>query len=181
AAAGIEVGDRIASAFNRKLFSEADLRSVMQRVAVEGGPLELRWLRKGRLMQAILDLKPGWKRSELGWRQSIAGGNIGAHPGFAWPNAIKDEEKKKLGIDPDRMAIRPYFGKDQAAWISRNAGLNVSDVIVAVNGKSPDVSGRDFMSLFRLAFEPGDEVTLHVRDNKGRERDVKYKTTANGH
>ena len=180
ARAGIEIGDRIAAAANKKLFSQADLRAVLQRVDAPGGKLELHWLRKGTLMQGMLELKPGWKRVNLGWRQSIAGGNIGANPGFAWANPLKDEEKSKLGIARDQMAIRPYFGKDKAAWNTRAAGLTAADLIVAVNGKSPNLSGREFMVWFRTTFEPGDEVTLHVRDGKGKERDVKYKATARG-
>jgi serine protease Do len=177
---GLAPGDRIAAAGVKKLFSQADLRSMLNRVPPAGGELDVRWLRKGVLMEGKLALKPGWKRVALGWRQSIASGNVGAAPGMAWANPVKDEEKKKLGIPADQMALRAYFGKEAGDWIARLAGLQSGDIIRAVNGESPNISGREFMAWFRLKFEPGDEVKLRVRNGKGVERDVIYKATANG-
>lgn len=38
--------------------------------------------------------------------------------------------------------------------------------IVAVDGQSPDLHGRAFLVWFRLRHEPGDEVTLTLREGK---------------
>ena len=78
------------------------------------------------------------------------------------------------------MAVRPYFGNKKDAWVARKAGLTDSDVILAVNGQSPNLSGRAFLVWFRGLLEPGDEVVLRVRAAKGGEREVKYKATARG-
>jgi hypothetical protein len=180
ALAGLQVGDRLAGAGVKKLFSQADLRSVLQRVDVGGGKLELHWVRKGKPMQGTLELAQGWKRVTLGWRQSIAGGNFGASPGMAWANPVKDEMKKKLGISLDQMALQPYFGQKEPGWIAHAGGLNTTDIILSVNGKSPNISGREFMAWFRTSFDPGDEIKLHVRNGKGEERDLTYKATASG-
>jgi hypothetical protein len=177
---GLAVGDRIAAAGVKKLFSQADLRTMLKRGPQSGGELELRWLRKGTLMEGKLLLAPGWKRVALGGRQSVASGNIGAPPGMAWANPLKDDERKKLGIPDGEMALRPYFGKEPGNWLARTAGLQNGDIIRAVNDESPDISGRDFMVWFRLRFDPGDEIKLRVRGNKGVERDVIYKATAKG-
>ncbi len=179
AAAGIQPGDRIRAAGSKKLFSQADLRAALQRVESEGGTLVLRWKRATVVMEGTLELKPGWKRVVLDWRQSIAGGNIGAPPGLTWPNAMPDGERKRLGIPPQTMAIKPFFAK-QGSWAARRAGVIESDVIIGVNGDTGNRSGREFLVWFRTRFEPGDEVTLKVRNARGLVRDVTYKLTANG-
>ncbi len=180
AKAGLMPGDLLAAAGVKKLFSQADLRVALQRMDADGGALQLRWKRARQLMEATLELQPGWKRVVLDWRQSVADGNIGAHPGFAWPNEVKDADKPGLGILQDSMAVRPYFGTNKEAWVARKAGLVDSDVILSVNGQSPDLSGRAFLVWFRGLFEPGDEVVLRVRAAKGAVREVKYKATARG-
>ncbi len=180
AKAGLVPGDRLAGAGEKKLFGQTDLRVALQRIGAEGGKLELRWKRARQLMEATLELQPGWKRVVLDWRQSVAAGNIGAHPGFAWPNEVNDADKLKLQISQSKLAVKPYFGPNKDAWVARKAGLIESDVILAVNGQSPNLSGRAFLVWFRGMFEPGDDVVLTVRSAKGGEREVKYKTTARG-
>ena len=178
-AAGLVEGDRLVTAMSKKLFSQADLRAVLQHIEPGGGRLHLRWFHGETLMEGSLELAAGWKQVVLDWRQSIASGNIGAQPGFAWPNAMKDADKKKLGIPLKDMAIRPFFGSG-GNWVARRAGLNSGDVIIAVNGESPNLFGREFLVWFRTRVEPGDEVTLKVRDPKGKERTIVYEATANG-
>ncbi len=72
------------------------------------------------------------------------------------------------------MAVRPWFGKKPGgpAW---QAGLCASDIITAVNGKSPNVAGRGFMVWFRLNHEPGDTVTLTVSAGNDEARTIRYK------
>jgi hypothetical protein len=179
ARAGIQVGDRIATAKSKKLFSQADLRAVLQHVDPDGEPLLLRWMRGKEVIEGKLVLEQGWKSVVLDWRQSIAGGNIGANPGFAWPTAVSDGDRRKLNIAPQSMAIRPFFGKTPG-WLARRAGLSTSDTILAVNGQSPNLSDRPFLVWFRTRFEPGDEIRLQVRDSKGAVRELVYTSTASG-
>lgn len=179
ATAGIQAGDRLAAAFTRKLFSQTDLRSALQRVSPDGGRVELRWWREQTLMHAVFEVPAGWKRVVVDWRKSVADGNLGAHPGIAWPHPAKEIERKALRIPAKSMAIKPFFGKENA-WTARRAGLLPGDVILSVNGESPNLSGREFMAWFRLKFEPGDKIVLRVVDSKGREREIVYDATARG-
>jgi serine protease Do len=176
---GLQEGDRLGAAGPKKLFSQADLRAVLNQIDPAGGQVVLRWRRAREVMEGTLELADGWKRVNLDWRQSVADGNVGAHPGFAWPNAVGDAERKRLSIPRKTMAVKPYLPKG-TVWVAQRAGLTANDVVLAVNGESPDLSGREFMVWFRTRFEPGDEVTLTLRNSKGEERPLKYKPTARG-
>jgi S1-C subfamily serine protease len=44
------------------------------------------------------------------------------------------------------------------------AGLRESDIITAVNGESPNLIARAFLSWFVHKFDPGDRVKLSVLD-----------------
>jgi hypothetical protein len=173
-AAGVRAGDRLAAAGDRKLFGQADLRGVLHRGPRGAGTVELRWRRGEELRSAVLELREGWRKTELGWRKSVADGNIGAPPGFAWPLAAGESLRRKLGIPAGSMAVTPFFGDDPASWPAHRAGLRADDVIVAVGGRSPDLAQREFMTWFRLRYQPGDEVVLTVRDARGRDRELRY-------
>jgi len=67
------------------------------------------------------------------------------------------------------------FGHFDGASTSKayHAGLRQHHVIVAVNGKSPDLHGRAFLVWFRLNHRAGDEVELTVLEN-GKRRKITY-------
>ena len=174
-AAGLRPGDQLAVADGRRLFSQADLRGVLHRAPVAGPvKVDLRWLRNGKVQSGTLDLPDGWRRTDLSWRTSVAHGNVGAYPGF-WPTDA-DGLRDRLGIAKDRMAVKPHFGfGKQPPGPAQKAGLKANDVIVAVNGESPNLTNREWNAWFRTRFEPGDEVTLSVKNEKGEVRDVTYR------
>lgn len=174
ARAGLRAGDRLAVAGERKLFGQADLRGVLHRGPRGAGELELRVWRGRELVLAKLELREGWRATLLGWRKSIADGNIGAVPGFSWPLEIKPAERAKRGLAAGKMAVKPWFGQNSEGLPAYVAGLRADDVIVAVGGESPDLAQREFMTWFRLKYEPGDEVVLTVRNTKGTTREVRY-------
>ncbi len=72
------------------------------------------------------------------------------------------------------MSIEPYFGKDPQKFVAYRAGLRPRHTIIAVDGERPDLAGRPFLVWFRLNHDPGDWVTLTLRD-KGRERTIRYR------
>ena len=174
AKAGVRAGDRLVGAGGRVLFGQADLRGALHRGPKGAGTVELSWRRGDAALSGTLELKEGWRETPLAWRHSIADGNIGAHPGFAWALEVKADQRRKLGVPAGSMAVKPFFGKNRDDWPSQAAGLGEGDVIVAVGGKSPDLFGREFMAWFRLAHEPGDAIRLTVRDARGRDREVRY-------
>jgi len=180
ARAGLRAGDRLVAAGERKLFGQADLRGVLHRGPRGAGELVVRAWRGAELVTARLELLEGWRTTELGWRKSIADGNIGAVPGFSWPLDVKPAERAKRGLPAGRMAVKPWFGQDSEHLPAYVAGLRAEDVIVAVGGQSPDLAQREFMTWFRLRYEPGDEVVISVRDARGAAREIRYRAPAPG-
>ena len=174
ARAGLRVGDVLATADDVLLFGQADLRGVLHRGPSGAGSIDLRWTRDGVVQAGRVDLRDGWRRTELGWRMSISQGIIGGHPGFAWGHAAKPADRRRLGIPAGSMAMRPWFGDVRSDWPASVAGLRQDDVVVAVGEASPDVFGREFMLWFRLNYEPGDTVVLTARDARGRDRKISY-------
>jgi hypothetical protein len=177
AMAGLKPGDSLGAAAGRRLFSQADFRAALHRLPRVGpASIDLVYLRNGQVNAAKLDLPDGWRKSNNSWRISHVEGVAGAGPGF-WANDAT-RHRERLGIPKDSMAVTPYFPSDpkwrenSPAW---RAGLRGSDTITAVNGQSPNLVGRPWIHWFRMQFEPGDQVTLTVMDQKGAKREITYR------
>ncbi len=171
--AGIQTGDELGAAGGRKLFGQADLRGALQRGPREAGQLELVWSHDGKVNSGELALTNGWRKTILDWRMSISQGNIGGYPGF-FPLAINAARRQQLKIPSDGMALEPYMGRNTNNPPYK-AGIRGRDVVTAVNQQSPNVAGRAFLVWFRQQYDPGDEVTMTIRNDKGESRDVTYR------
>jgi C-terminal processing protease CtpA/Prc len=77
------------------------------------------------------------------------------------------------------MAVEPFLGP-KPSGPAFAAGVRGNDVVTAVGGESPDVAGRAFLVWFKMRYEPGDEVTLTLKDPQGRERAVTYRLAKRG-
>lgn len=161
---GVRVGDRLATANERRLFGQADLRGVLHRNAAPNGTIHLRWLRQGKVMTGNLQLRDGWRRTVLDWRMSISQGLIGATPGF-FPLQARNRPK-------DKMAIAPFFGRNARKSPAHQAGMRGNHVIVAVDGVREPLAGRGFLVWFRLHYNPGDTAVFTVLAGN-KERDIK--------
>lgn len=173
ARAGLLPGDVLAAAEGRRLFSQADFRAALHRGPRGSGKMHVRWLREGNVWSADLSVAKGWRATVLDWRASVAGADVGAHPGFPWPLAVKANVRKRLGLPKGSLAVRPWFGKNSAGP-AYQAGLRPHHVITKVNGDGPDVVGRAFMVWFRLQHEPGQKVELTVRERDGAARTIRF-------
>ncbi|MCA9299917.1 MAG: PDZ domain-containing protein [Phycisphaerales bacterium] len=167
ARAGIEVGDVLGAAGGRRLFGQADFRGVLHREAKPEGTIEIWWTRGDTVHSGDLVLEREWRRTVLDWRMSVSQGNIGAPPSIGWPLP-----GPKAG--QGSMSVKPWFGKHAERSLAWQAGLRPHHVIVAVDGASPDVTGRAFMTWFRLGHDRGDEVVLSVLD-RGERREIRYR------
>jgi hypothetical protein len=160
ARAGLRDGDELAAVAGRRVFSQTDVRAALHRTANPSGALELVALRDGEVVEARLELAEGWRATDLTWRMSVSQGNVGAHPGFAWPHKGPAQAALKKG----GMSIRPWFGRNAEASVAWQAGLRQHHTIVAVGGESPDLAGRGFMVWFRRHYDRGDPVELTCRE-----------------
>ena len=169
---GIQPGDVLAAAGERRLFGQADFRGVLHRGPKGNGEIEVRWFRNGELMHGKLALKNGWRRTILDWRMSVAEGNIGAGPGF-FPLRVSEEQRRASGLQAGENAVRVYMGPNTRS-AAREAGLKIDDLVIAVNGQPLTAEGRAFLVWFRMNHDPGDEVTLTAVDTTGKRRQVSF-------
>lgn len=91
---------------------------------------------------------------------------IVAAPGF-WPLPGPEAGKGSL-------CIEPWFGQAAAESPAFQAGLRPHHRIVAVDGRSPDLTGRAFLVWVRSTHEPGDPVVLRVEEGEGA-REIAYR------
>lgn len=173
ALAGLRSGDRLRGADGVLLFGQTDFRGVLHRVAEGRTSIPFVATRDEEILSGRLELPPGWRRTDLGWRKSVAEAAVGAHPGFPWPLPTDGRTRERLGLPAGSMAVRPYY-PEAPEGIAAEAGLRRDDVIVAVDGESPDLAGRPFLVWFRLRHEPGDRVELTVVDDSGARRTLGY-------
>lgn len=169
--ASMQAGDRVDAINGELVFSSTDVRRILN--GLPFGDCKIEVLTRdsnGEGMLMPLELKGDWRKYDLGWRKSVAEANIGAHPGFPWPLA---GDRKAAGVEAGKLCIKPYMPKGPAGNAG-DAGLKANDIIIAVDGESPDLVGRAFLAWFRMKYEPGDEITLSVI-NSGKKRDITYK------
>lgn len=170
AKAGLRPGDLLGAAEGQRLFGQADFRGALHRGPRGPGRMEIWWTRGGEAMNGQLEVAEGWRKTVLDWRMSVSQGIVGVYPGF-FPIGINAERRERLRIDPGRMAVEPFMGTNtkSAAYL---AGVRQSQVVTAVNGESPDLTGRAFLVWFIMRFDPGDEVTYTVAEGPEKRRDI---------
>jgi S1-C subfamily serine protease len=175
---GLQPGDLLASAGERKLFGQADFRGVLHRAPRGDAEVVVRWWRGTELLEGTLELKTGWRATRNGWRKSVAEADIGAHTGIGWPIAANAKLRAKFGVKADEMAISPWTGK-KAQGAAYAAGMKRGEVVLAVNGETrPRLHGREFNAWWRIKFDPGDPVELTVGQPDGSRRKIRYRAPA---
>jgi hypothetical protein len=165
--AGLRAGDTLAASQDTKLFGQADFRATLHRAPLGDATVRLRYFRDKRLRSATLELKDGWRKTELAWRMSIAEGVVGARPPF-WPN-----KGPRKGFKENQMSIRPWLGRQQTEKPAYEIGFRNGQIITAVDGESPNLFGREFLAWFRFRYDWGDEVTFTVLEN-GQRKNIRF-------
>ena len=162
AAAGLRAGDALLSLEGQPLISPADVSWVLHRTT--GAAIILAVAKRNDAAGIFpLILPAGWREAadiskRVGtWsmRGMALGGLILDEP--------TDEERAKLGIAKDHMALRAKgvgaYGKHAAA---KNAGFQKEDIITELDGSSARIT--EGMAIGRLlrAHKPGDKVKTTV-------------------
>jgi serine protease Do len=165
AAAGIARGDQLVALGGQPLISLADVQWALNAAPTEG-QLTATFIRGGKKIDGTIKLGDNWKKSDIAWRASSW---------YALRKGIKFEsllasDKKALGVEEGRLAmqVKNIFG--QGEHPAKTAGLRQNDVIIAVDGKTDDMSESDFLVNLRIHHSPKDSVKfLVVRDRERRE------------
>ena len=154
-AAGMQRGDLLQEVNGLPVASFADVQYALHK-APAVGDISVKWLRGQQAMQAVLQLGKDWKQSDLSWRRSLEG----LEPGSGLHGRdLSTEEKKSLGLPAKALAFRQSnFLTKQA----RQAGIQVNDVIVGLDGKRLELTARQFDAHVRLNYARGDTVVVEV-------------------
>ena len=163
AKAGVRPGDVLLSADGQRLLTLADFARVLELTPKEAKlPLELK--RGEQTVSATLRLAGDWRRSkDPSWRESlhVAGPNAGF-----WGMKLKDDERRKLDIPADALAVRVTF-----IWgdYTRQAGVKDGDVVVEIDGLRRDMTIHQLHAHLNLNRDYGDTITLVV-NRAGKEQ-----------
>ena len=169
--AGIRAGDVITEMNGQAIYSIADIQFVLHHLP-DPAKLNVEYERDAATRHALVQLKPGWRRSDISWRASMYG--MPPKPGL-WVQTLAANRKLELGIPSDKLAleVRGVFGPDV-----QRAGLQKNDIIVGFGGRDEHLTHGQFHAALRLNyFQPGAQLKLRVlRDRKPRELEVRFVT-----
>jgi hypothetical protein len=163
ARAGLMPGDELVTLGGQRLLSLADIQWVLHTAPAETRlPVTLR--RGGQAVEKTIALGGNWKESDLSWRASSW---YGLRQGFK-TTPLSGEEKRKRDLAADQMALMVEGMFSPRTAPLKDAGIQLKDVIVAVDGKTNLMNETQFLVYLRLAHPPGDKATFTVL--RGKER-----------
>lgn len=151
---GLVSGDVIHTLNGQIILSQADIQWVLHHLPTPG-TLQVEYSRDNKLYLTTLTVDGDWRKRDISWRGSM----WGLHPKLElWAPELSIDEKKALGIAPDRLALKvQYFGKPL-----RQAGLLANDVIVSFDGSEQNETSLQLNVRVRLNYKGGTQVPIVV-------------------
>jgi hypothetical protein len=160
ASAGLQSGDLLRTVGERSVASFADVQYALHR-APATGQLPVTAERAGKPVTVSLTLAPGWRESDLSWRESMWGIPPTAS---VYGKDLTVEEKRALGLSGKALAFR------QGDFVPRpaaKAGIRGKDIILGLADRPLEMTMLQFNAYIRLNYQVGDRVTYSViRDGK---------------
>ena len=153
--AGITAGDVIHTMNGQPIISQADMQWVLHNLPKEAH-LQIEIKRDGELLTKTLSLNGDWKKSDISWRGSMWGLRPKLH---SWTPELSVEEKAKLGIAPDALALKVHGIYNKPL---REAGLKEGDIIVEADGKAQTMTGPQFNVWLKLNYHSGDQLPIKL-------------------
>jgi hypothetical protein len=173
AAAGLKAGDVVLQANDQRVLSDADFRYVLNKLEAKS-VLSIEAERDGKAMKFELKLDGDWRRVSP-VRQRAFQNYIRTKNDFPqWIfHPLKTDEKKKLEITEDGLAIRlaasknPNLKGGTLKGAFEDAGFKDEDVIIAFDGDRKDHYPRMPQYYLYIEHKSGDKVeVLFLRDGK---------------
>jgi serine protease Do len=167
--AGLQPGDDLIELKGQPLLSIADVQWVLDSVSADGGQVQIKLQRSGSTIDTLLQLPPGWRRNDdISWRVSSWGMRRMTTGGMVL-EPLSDQERTQLKLDPGAMALKVKaagrYGPHAAA---RQAGFEVDDILLAVDGTRDLLREQDWFSYIVENRKAGDQV--HVEFLRGDTR-----------
>jgi serine protease Do len=153
--AGLRAGDRLRRVNGISVASLADLQYGLHRAGAFG-EVPVSWARDGVAKTGRMNVAEGWKRTDISWRWSIRG--LEPTP---WVDGedLPAEEKRRLRLSEKGLA---FYQSSFVSAVARQAGIRAGDVIVGIDGKRLEMTGRQFAVYVKLNYNVGDRVTYNV-------------------
>jgi serine protease Do len=158
--AGLRAGDTLKALNGVSVASFADAQHALH-LAPASGRIAVAWERDGKERRGELELADGWRKTDISWRQSMWG--LEPPPGVNGRDLGK-ESRKRLRLSDKALAV---WQGDFLTPAAKAAGLRAGDVIVGVDGKSPEMTWPQFNAYVRITYKVGDKVIYNIlRDGK---------------
>ncbi len=158
--AGLKSGDRLTRLNGYTLASFADTQYALHKAPAKGS-VPLSWMRDGKELSAPLAVTNGWRRADLTWRPSMR--DILPSAPFSG-DELNEVEKKRLGLDPTRAAIRQHA---EVHPVLDAAGVKGGDVLIGYDGNVVEGDSGKLFTYVRRNYLIGDEITINlIRDGK---------------
>lgn len=155
AQAGLKPGDRVLTLNGHRVASFADATFALHKAPIQG-VVPITWSRDGREQSVSLELRNGWRKTDLTWRPSM----LDLVPAVPFDGTdLTADEKKRFGLAESRAAFR------QAETVHstlKAAGLQAGDVVVGFDGRVVNGTTRDLLGHVRRNYLVGDTVTVNV-------------------
>lgn len=170
AQAGFRPGDELVSLEGQPLVSISDVEWVLQH-AGDKRALRATVRRDGASDEDELELPlpEGWRtRGDISWRVSTWDLRRMGTGGMRLEE-IEKEEREKLGIDDEHLALRAkHVGEYGEHATAKRAGLQKGDVIIAVDGDTQRRSESRLIAYTMQEKRPGDRIEFVILRNGER-------------
>lgn len=168
---GFRAGDEFETLEGQPILSTADLQWVFHH-AKAPAQLAAEVTRAGKKVLLPVTLAAGWRRAgDLTWRTStwdlrrmFTGGMV--------LEPASDADRRKAGAAAGAMALRvKHVGQYGAHAAAKNAGFQVDDVVVAVDGKTSFATETELLVSLAERTKPGERTTWTIARG-GRKSDI---------
>jgi S1-C subfamily serine protease len=160
ARAGLKAGDVLQEVNGYKVVSYGDLQYALHN-APRQGAIDAHWQRQGKAATGKVELKAGWRVSDISWRGSMWGVQPKAH---VFGLDLTTTQKTKLGLAPKQLA---FTQGSYVAPPAYQAGLRSGDIVTGADGKKLEMSMLQFNVWVRLHYSPGGQIVYNIlRDGK---------------
>jgi predicted metalloprotease with PDZ domain len=155
--AGVKPGDLIRAIDGQRVLTLADFQGALEpHKQAATVPIELQ--RGDQTIRTNLQLTGNWRRStDPSWRESLY---IAGPGGGFWGEKLKDNDKQKLGVAPDGLAVRVTA---VFAPHAREAGVKNGDIVVAFDGLRNDMTIHQLHAHLQLDRDYGATIPIVVR------------------
>lgn len=158
---GMQPGDTLIRVNRMSVASYADVQYALHR-APEKGTIPVVWQHQEEVRRGDLVLAVGWRQSDISWRWSLR--RLEPSP-WVQGEDLGPAEKKALGLSEKQLALQQgnYVSKP-----AREAGIQQNDVIIGVDDRLLEMTGRQFIAYVRLNYHVGGRITFNIIRNGQR-------------